>query len=163
MVVLVMGVSGVGKSTVGQSLAASLNWEFVDADSFHSPDNIAKMSHGIPLGSRDRMPWLFSLQNTIEHWLETKHHAVLACSALKSAYRNLLISDRTQIKLVYLYSSFELIYQRLQKRQQHFMSPGLLRSQFETLEEPTAEEAIYIDAAESLPVILNQIRQHLRI
>lgn len=130
-----MGVSGSGKTTIGQMLAESLHWEFHDADSFHSPDNIEKMRRGIPLDDNDRIPWLQSLQTAIINWLQDNRNVVLACSALKASYRQFLVLD-SDIKLVYLQGTFELIQTRLQKRENHFMNRELLTSQFASLEEP---------------------------
>jgi gluconokinase len=161
MIVILMGVSGCGKTTVGKLLARSLNWDFRDADNFHPSINIEKMSRGIPLEDVDRIPWLLKLQSTIADWLQAKKNVVLACSALKATYRDLLISDRTQVKLAYLKGDFELISQRLQQRQNHYMKTDLLSSQFDTLEEP--QDAIIIDVSESPEVIVEQISSHLEI
>lgn len=159
MIVIVMGVSGSGKTTVGKLLATSLNWDFSDADDFHSAANIAKMSLGMALDDADRMPWLLELQSAIADWLQVKKNVVLACSALKATYRDLLWVDRMQIKLVYLKGDFELISQRLQQRSNHYMKANLLSSQFDTLEEP--QNAMIVDAAQPPEVILEQIRSHL--
>lgn len=136
-----MGVSGSGKTTIGQMLAESLHWEFHDADSFHSPDNIEKMRRGIPLDDNDRIPWLQSLQTAIINWLQDNRNVVLACSALKASYRQFLVLD-SDIKLVYLQGTFELIQTRLQKRENHFMNRELLTSQFASLEEPEDRKSV---------------------
>ena len=159
MIVVVMGVSGSGKSTIGKLLAASLNWEFSDADDFHSVANIEKMSQGIPLNDADRMPWLEKLQSAIAQWLLADKNVVLACSALKSSYRQMLWQDAEQMRLVYIKSSFELIQKRLQQRQNHFMAIDLLKSQFDTLEEP--KNALTIDSNQPASVIVEQIRARL--
>ena len=161
MIILVMGVSGSGKSTIGEELADSLNWEFSDADSFHSPENIEKMRHGIPLTDGDRLPWLQDLQTAIKQWLEDNHNMVLACSALKAAYRQYLIPDRERVKLVYLKGSLQMIEQRLRSRPHHYMPPELLQSQFKTLEEPT--NAITVDISDPPEVIVQHIRASLGI
>ncbi|NJK67781.1 MAG: gluconokinase [Microcoleus sp. CSU_2_2] len=161
MIVIVMGVSGSGKTTVGKLLAASLNWDFADADDFHPANNIEKMSLGIPLDEVDRIPWLLKLQSTIADWLQAKKNVVLACSGLKATYRDLLMRDRTQVKLVYLKGDFELISQRMKQRQNHYMKTDLLSSQFDTLEEP--QDAIVIDVSEPPEVIVAQIRSHVEI
>lgn len=161
MIVIVMGVSGSGKSTVGMMLASALNWDFSDADSFHSPANVEKMSKGIPLTDADRIPWLLAMQEAIAQWLREERNMVLACSALKSSYREMLYFDPERIRLVYLKGSFELIQKRLAIRQHHFMNKDLLQSQFDTLEEP--ESAIYVDASQPPKAIVQQIITSLRI
>jgi gluconokinase len=161
MIILVMGVSGSGKSTVGKLLADSLHWEFADADSFHSPENVEKMRHGIPLNDLDRMPWLLALQQAITQWLQENKNAVLACSALKANYRQFLVPDEERVKLVYLKGSFDLIQQRLHLRLGHFMSEQLLKSQFDTLEEPF--DAVIVDVSDSPEVIVQRIRESLAI
>jgi gluconokinase len=143
-VIVMMGVSGSGKSTVGEALAQVLGWQFADADAFHPAANVAKMAQGIGLEDADRLPWLQSLQAEIQTWLATPTPTVLACSALKGSYRELLqVSE--QVKFVYLKGSFELIQQRLNQRQGHFMAASLLRSQFEALEEPKGALVVAID------------------
>jgi gluconokinase len=161
MIILVMGVSGSGKSTIGQLLADSLHWEFADADSFHSPENIEKMRHGIPLNDLDRMPWLLALQQAIQQWLQKNKNMVLACSALKASYRQVLVLDEERVKLVYLKGAFELIQKRLQTRQTHFMPEKLLKSQFDALQEPSG--AITVDVSDPAEVIVQKIRVSLGI
>lgn len=155
MIILVMGVSGSGKTTVGQLLAKSLNWEFCDADALHPPANIDKMSRGIPLDDLDRKPWLERLQQAIAQWLQENKNMVLACSALKAAYRQLLLQDKERIKLVYLKGDDQIIQERLRTRPHHYMPPDLLQSQLDTLEEPF--EAIYIDISQPPEVIVQEI------
>ena len=161
MIVVVMGVSGSGKSTIGQLLAVSLDWEFIDADTFHSVANIEKMSHGIPLSDEDRKPWLEQLQKAIALWLSKNKNVVLACSALKSSYRQILWLDPERMRLVYIKSSFELLQQRLKQRQNHFMSQNLLQSQFDALEEP--EDSIEVEAGQPVTASVQQIRENLGI
>lgn len=161
MVILVMGVSGVGKTTVGQLLAKSLGWEFRDADDFHSAANIEKMSRGIPLTDGDRWPWIEIMQGAIDEWLKEDKNVVLACSALKDSYRKLLLRDEEQMKVVYLKGSFDLIQKRLQQRENHYMKPDLLISQFDTLEEP--EAGVWVDAGEPPEVIIAGIKKSLGI
>lgn len=161
MIILVMGVSGSGKSTIGQLLAESLNWEFADADSFHSLENIEKMRHGIPLNDLDRMPWLLAMQQAIEQWLQDNKNVVLACSALKASYRQVLVLDEERVKLVYLKGSFEIIQKRLHIRQQHFMPEELLKSQFDALEEPLG--ALSVDIVNPPGVIVQNIIENLGI
>ena len=159
MIAIVMGVSGAGKTTVGKLLAQSLNWDFSDADDFHPPANIKKMSLGIPLEDADRLPWLLQLQTTIDLWLLENKNVVLACSALKASYREMLCRNEQRIKIVYLKGDFELFAARLKNRENHYMKADLLSSQFHTLEEP--EDAIVVDASQVLEVIVLQIRSHL--
>ncbi|MEH1931516.1 MAG: gluconokinase [Nostoc sp.] len=169
MIILVMGVSGSGKTTIGKLLADSLDWEFSDADAFHSPENVDKMRRGIPLSEADRMPWLQDLQTAIKHWLQENKNVVLACSALKDSYRQFLVLDSDgfaiakgeRIKLVYLKGSYELIQMRLQERQNHYMSEKLLNSQFDTLEEPL--NTISMDVAQPPQLIVQNIRTALGI
>ena len=161
MIILVMGVSGSGKTTVGQVLAKSLGWEFCDADALHPVANIEKMSRGIPLDDVDRKPWLERLQQAIAQWLQEDKNMVLACSALKAAYRQILLQDKERIKLIYLKGDFKIIQERLKKRLDHYMSPELLQSQLDTLEEPS--EAITIDVSQPPEVVVREIKTKLRI
>jgi carbohydrate kinase (thermoresistant glucokinase family) len=138
--VIVMGVSGCGKSTIGALLASRLRWEFEDADWFHPASNVDKMDSGIPLTDEDRWPWL----KAVAGWIDQTHcsggHGVVACSALKRSYRDILIGDRTDVRLVYLKGDETLIARRIATRHEHFMPRSLLHSQFEALEEPGADE-----------------------
>lgn len=161
MIILVVGVSGSGKTTVGELLAKALNWEFSDADRFHPKTNIEKMSHGIPLNDADRQPWLEAMQRAIDSWLQDDKNMVLACSALKASYRQMLLRDRQRMRLVYLKGSFEQIKQRMEHRPHHYMKVDLLRSQFEILEEP--QEGIIVDISLSPEEIVQQIRENLSI
>jgi gluconokinase len=149
-IVIIMGVSGSGKSTVGKRLAEALGWQFQDADDLHSPENVEKMSRGIPLDECDRLPWLMTMHQQITAWLQQDKNVVLACSALKQSYREILQCSLDPIKLVYLKGSQSVIQERMQSRTDHFMPADLLNSQFEALEEPTPDEAIHLDV--SLPV-----------
>jgi gluconokinase len=160
MIVIVMGVSGAGKSTVGSALSQQLHWRFIDADQFHSAANIAKMRSGVPLTDEDRALWLESLRELIQGCIASKENVVLACSALKGSYRNFLLVG-PDVKLVYLRGSFDLIAKRLDLRQGHYMNPHLLRSQFETLEEPV--EALTFDASPPVAEIVRQVRAALGI
>jgi gluconokinase len=159
MIVMVMGVSGSGKTTVGKLLAQSLNWDFSDADDFHPPGNIEKMSRGIPLEDADRLPWLLHLQSTIDRWLLENKNVVLACSALKASYREMLFRDKQRMKIVYLKGDFELFATRLKTRENHYMKVDLLSSQFASIEEP--ENAIIIDASQQLELMVSQIKNNL--
>lgn len=156
MIIIIMGVSGSGKSTIGKLLADALNWEFQDADNFHSTANIEKMRLGIPLNDTDRKPWLKDLQTAIAVWLQQNTNVVLACSALKADYRQYLVLDSDRIQLVYLQGSLNLLQQRLLGRQNHFMSEKLLNSQLETLEEP--DDAICVDISEPPQLIVENLK-----
>jgi gluconokinase len=141
MVIIICGVAGVGKSTVGQLLAEELHWQFYEADNFHSAANIEKMAAGIPLTDEDRQPWLDQLRESIQCCLAAEENAVLACSALKKAYRDRLrVSE--EVKFVFLRGNREQITQQLRERRGHFMGPTLLDSQFADLEEPQPEEHV---------------------
>jgi gluconokinase len=146
---VVMGVSGSGKSTVGEALARRLGWRFEDGDKFHPASNVAKMHAGIPLTDDDRWPWLKAIADEIDRGCESGSPAVVACSALKRAYREILVHGRCDVRIVYLRGDQPLIARRLALRKGHFMPPGLLTSQFQTLEPPGDDEsvvAVSIDA-----------------
>ena len=136
MIIIVFGVSGSGKTTVGKALAERLGCEFADADDFHSAQNIEKMRKGIPLDDYDRAEWLSDLRDLIDDRFAKGSDLVLACSALKQKYREYL-SENCEVTFVYLRGTFETISRRLIERPNHFMNPSLLRSQFDALEEPT--------------------------
>jgi gluconokinase len=162
MIVVLMGVSGSGKSTVGKVLAGKLGWAFVDADDFHPAANVEKMRRGEPLTDEDRQPWLWALRQRIDAACESGEDLVLACSALKHSYRDYLRADVPAcVRYVYLEGSEELIRQRLAGRKGHFMPPGLLHSQFEALEPP--QDAVRIDVRPAPEVIAEQIRHALRL
>lgn len=146
MVIIIMGVSGSGKTTVGRLLAGKLELPYFDADDFHSASSINKMKKGTPLTDKDREPWLQRLADMIAGWDE-HGGAVLACSALKEKYRKLLASKLDDILWVHLAGSFELIRARIEARKQHYMSPVLLQSQFDTLEVPAYALPIDISAS----------------
>lgn len=159
MVVIVLGVSGAGKTEIGQRLASALHWPFYDADDFHPLENIEKMRQGTPLTDADRHIWLETLGQLIDDLNTTGQSAVMACSALKQSYRDRLRHHDPSLQFVYLKGSYELIYQRLARRKNHFMKANLLMSQFETLEEPVDAIAIAID--QSPEQIVEQIWQNL--
>jgi gluconokinase len=140
-VMIVMGVSGSGKSTVGALLARRLHWEFEDADWLHPASNVDKMHNGIPLTDDDRRPWLEAVAAWIDNTRRSREHAVVACSALKRRYRDVLIGSRADVRLIYLKGQETLIARRIATRHEHFMPRGLLHSQFEALEEPGPDEA----------------------
>lgn len=158
MVILLMGVTGSGKTTIGRALSESLKWQFVDADDFHPPANVAKMRAGTPLDDADRAPWLAILRARISGWLQAGNDRVFACSVLKQAYRDeLMISP--DVKLIYLRGGRNLIAQRLSLRPKHYMDPNLLPSQFAALEEPA--NAVVVDVDASVPEIVTRIRNSL--
>ena len=150
-VMVVMGVSGSGKSTIGALLARRLHWEFEDADWLHPPSNVDKMHNGIPLTDEDRQPWLEAVAVWIDQTRCSGRHAVVACSALKRRYRNILIGGRADVRLVYLKGDETLIARRIATRHEHFMPLNLLHSQFEALEEPGSDEAAIIASIEPEP------------
>ena len=141
MIVIVFGVSGAGKTTIGKSLAEDLGWQFYEADDFHPRGNIEKMRNGLPLTDEDRWPWLEILREQITRSLAAKENAVVACSALKRRYREQLhVSD--DVKFVFLRGDCALVEKQLRRRSGHFMHPALLKSQFADLEEPEPDENV---------------------
>jgi gluconokinase len=155
-VVIVMGVAGCGKTTVGRALSGALGWEFVDADNLHSPENIAKMAAGVPLDDADRAPWLDAVRSDAEARVARGARVVLACSALRETYRSAIAPDPANRRFVYLKGDFELLKVRLAGRSGHYMKEPMLRSQFETLEEPL--DALTIDAALAPDEIAGRIK-----
>jgi gluconokinase len=147
---VVMGVSGSGKSTIADKLAERLSWTYEDGDRFHPASNVAKMSAGHPLTDDDRWPWLHAIADEIDRICKTGQHAVIACSALKRTYRDVLVHGRSDVRIIFLDGTQPLIAERLARRQGHFMPQGLLESQFETLEPPDQSEhpvTVSIDAS----------------
>jgi gluconokinase len=157
MVVVLMGVAGSGKTTIGRQLAGELGWKFADADEFHPPANVAKMSAGNPLDDSDRAPWLAAIRLYIDTRLERDENAVVTCSALKEKHRIALIGDPARVKLIYLRGTRELLWSRINGRQGHFMKPAMLDSQLAALEEPVGAPAI--DIARSPSQIIAAIRE----
>lgn len=159
MIVILMGVTGTGKTTVGHELAKETGWEFADADDFHSAANRAKMHSGIPLTDEDRAPWLRSLQEQIVAWADQGANAILACSALKVSYRATLTDGvpGNLVHFVYLTGPAALIRERLNARVGHYMSPSLLPSQMAALEPPP--DAIVVSIAQPVAVMARQIQQ----
>jgi gluconokinase len=161
---IVMGVSGSGKSSIAERLAKRLGWRYEDGDWFHPPHNVAKMSAGQPLTDEDRWPWLKAIANEIDRVCEAGQQVVIACSALKRAYRKVLIHGRNDVRMVYLKGTQDLIASRISARKDHFMPPGLLASQFKTLEPPDANEhpvTVSIDA--SLDAIVDDAIRQLKL
>jgi gluconokinase len=144
--IVVMGVAGCGKSTVAALLAQRLGWDFTEGDALHPASNIEKMRQGTPLNDADRLPWLQEIARTIGDWRAAGRPGIVACSALRRRYREIIAAGAEDLRFVYLRGSFSLIEQRLAARQGHFMPKSLLDSQFMTLEEPAADEpAITLD------------------
>ena len=161
---IVMGVSGSGKSTIAEALGRRLGWRFEDGDSFHPPSNVAKMAAGHPLTDEDRWPWLNAIADEIGRICKARDHVIIACSALKHAYRDVLLRGRNDVRFVFLKGTQELIADRLAHRKGHFMPPELLTSQFRTLESPDASEHVItasIDA--SVAAIVDDILRQLQL
>jgi gluconokinase len=159
---VVMGVSGSGKSTIAEKLAERLRWRYEDGDRFHPASNVAKMSAGQPLTDEDRWPWLQAIADEIDRICKAGQYAVIACSALKRTYRDILVHGRSDVRMIYLNGTQELIADRLAHRKGHFMPPGLLASQFKTLEPPDRSEnplTVSIDA--SVDAIVDDIVRQL--
>ena len=157
-ILVLMGVSGCGKTTVGEMLAECLGWRFLEGDELHPPANIAKMKSGTPLDDADRKPWLEAIAARIDTWRAQEAQGVVACSALKRAYRDILIGDRDDVGLVFMSGSKDLIAARLADRTQHFMPPGLLDSQFAALQPPGPDESpITIDIDASAEELVTRI------
>jgi gluconokinase len=167
MVIILIGVSGSGKTSIGRALSVLTGWSFLDADDYHSPENIAKMSRGEPLTDADRQPWIDTLIEVIDSQVKHGEQTILACSALKKSYRSQLAqSNLPSVHFVYLKVAPELLETRLKQRQGHFMSPKLLLSQLETLEEPTADEATIVrvqieTSLETIALYIHNKLEHL--
>lgn len=160
--IVVAGVSGSGKTTVGRMLAERLGWTYVEADDHHPPENIAKMARGEPLDDDDRAPWLASLRRALERHLDAGEGVVLSSSALKAAYRRVLADGRPEVALVLLHGPRELVGERLTERQGHFFDPALLDSQYDTLELPVPDEGVLVvDVGEDPEPIVEAILREL--
>jgi carbohydrate kinase (thermoresistant glucokinase family) len=161
-IVVVMGVSGCGKTTVSALLSAALDCQFQEGDDLHLIENLEKMRGGTPLGDADRMPWLHKIAEEIDGWRARGESGVLTCSALKRSHRDIIIGDRPDVRLVYLRGSYDLIRRRMAARHEHFMPVALLDSQFATLQEPTSDEHPIVVDADSRPAeITTEIVQQL--
>jgi len=161
---VLMGVSGSGKTAIGEALAQRLGWRFADGDVFHPPSNVEKMRSGHPLTDDDRWPWLRAIAAEIARVRADGGHVVIACSALKRAYRDMLIDGKPDVTLIYLKGDRDLILSRLKARQGHFMPPSLLESQFKVLEEPGPDEpAITVDVSGSVETIVDDIGRKLAL
>jgi gluconokinase len=159
---IVMGVSGAGKSTIAAALARRLGWRYEDGDTFHPASNVAKMKAGQPLSDDDRRPWLHAIANEIDLVCGAGEHAVIACSALKRAYRDILVHGRRDVRIVFLSGTQPLVADRLARRKGHFMPPDLLASQFRTLQPPADDEhPITISIEASVGAIVDTIVQQL--
>ncbi|MBW4623199.1 MAG: gluconokinase [Cyanosarcina radialis HA8281-LM2] len=156
---IIMGVSGSGKSTIGRLLSQRLGWTFYDGDDFHPQANKDKMSNGIPLDDRDRQPWLEKLHDLMAETWRDRDNAIVACSALKAAYREILQGDLESIFWVYLKGDYENIRARMEKRQDHFMKAVMLENQLALLEEPEAD--LIIDISQSQEDIVRKIADRL--
>ena len=161
MVIVVMGVSGSGKTTVGRLLAADLGWIFYEGDEAHPPDNLRKMAAGTPLTDADRLPWLRELRRLIESTLATGEDAVLACSALKESYREVLAGGLEGVCFVHLTGDPALIAERLEHRQGHFMKAGMLASQLAVIEPP--EGGVSVEVEGSPGEIVAEVRRRLQL
>ena len=161
MVIVLMGVTGSGKTTVGEQLAQQLGWAYYDADDFHPEANVRKMASSTPLTDEDRWPWLETLSAAIDQWLQAEQGAILGCSALKQSYRDILVRGRPGVQIVHLKGSKALIAQRLETRQHRYMPASLLDSQFATLEEP--RDALSVDIGPSPAAIAATIRTSLQL
>lgn len=161
MILVVMGVAGSGKSLIGSRLAKAFNWQFADGDTFQPKENIEKMARGQPLTDSDRLPWLVSIAACMDEWFEQKKDGVIACSALKEQYRQLLREKHpADVKFVYLKGSYELFYERLMNRTEHFLKANMLQSQFDVLEEP--QDAITVSASLNPEETINEISKVLK-
>jgi len=153
--IILMGVSGSGKTSIGQALSARLGWSFYDGDDFHSPQAVEKMSLGIPLNDEDRFPWLESLSNLISEKNKAGENLILACSALKKSYRQRLRSGNENLVFVYLDGNYDLIWSRMQTRADHYMKAEMLQSQFDDLEIP--QNALRVNIDQPVSAILEEI------
>ena len=164
MILVMMGVAGSGKTTIARTLAERLGWRFQEGDALHPPANVAKMSAGTPLTDEDRWPWLHAIAAVIDSWRAEGASGIVTCSALKRAYRDILIGPRTDVRLVHLAGEKALIAGRMAARKGHFMPTALLDSQFATLEPPGADEnPIVVDIGPEPEAIVRAIEEKVRV
>ncbi len=161
MVLILIGPMGCGKTTIGKMLAEKLGWPFYDGDAFHPKENVEKMRAGIALTDEDRRLWLEKLRDNIERWLKERQDTILACSALKRSYRDILGVEQKNVRTVYLKGSYELLRRRVEERQHPYMNKDLLRSQLDTLEEP--QEGLRVDISATPEMIVRTIIQNLKL
>jgi carbohydrate kinase (thermoresistant glucokinase family) len=161
MVLILMGPMGCGKTSIGKMLAERLGWSFYDGDDFHPKKNVEKMRAGIALTDEDRKLWLESLHGNIQHWLRNKQNSILACSALKQAYRDILGVDQNTVRTVYLKGSYELLRKRIEERQHPYMDKNLLRSQLDTLEEP--KDGLTVEISPTPEIVVSTIMNNLNL
>jgi carbohydrate kinase (thermoresistant glucokinase family) len=161
MVLILMGPMGCGKTTIGKMLAEKLGWSFYDGDDFHPQENVEKMRAGIALTDEDRKLWLKKLHGNVELWLRDKQNSILACSALKQAYRDILGVDQKTVRTVYLKGSYELLRKRVEERQHPYMDKNLLRSQLDTLEQP--KDGMTVDISATPEIVVRTIMNDLNL
>jgi carbohydrate kinase (thermoresistant glucokinase family) len=161
MVLILMGPMGCGKTTIGKMLAERLGWSFYDGDDLHPKENVEKMRAGFALTDEDRKLWLKKLHASIERWLREKQNSILACSALKQAYRDILGVDQNTVRTVYLKGSYELLRKRIEERQHPYMDKNLLRSQLDALEEP--KDGLTVDISATPETIVSMIINRLNL
>jgi len=154
---ILMGVSGCGKTTIGESLSARLGWDFIEGDSVHSPENVEKMSRGIPLTDEDRLPWLKELHALLIERQTQGKSVIVSCSALKRSYREILRRGIDDVQFVFLEGDYDTILDRMQNREGHYMRPGMLRSQFEALERPDESEALIVSIEQPVEDTVEEI------
>ena len=161
MVLILIGPMGCGKTTIGKTLTEKLGWSFFDGDDFHPKKNVEKMRAGVALTDEDRKLWLKKLHANIQHWLRDKQNSILACSALKQAYRDTLGVDQNTVRTVYLKGSYELLRKRIEGRKHPYMDKNLLRNQLDNLEEP--KDGLTVDISTTPEIVVSTIMNHLNL